>query len=50
MILQLRSRYGYSIFNSLLNEEPNLGDNMTGENNLTYSLTLLIYMHENEYD
>lgn len=43
MILQLRSRYGYSIFNSLLNEEPNLGDNMTGEKQscpLTYSINL----------
>ena len=49
MILQLRSRYSYSIFNSLLNEKPNLGDNMTGENNLIYSLTLLIYIQVNEY-
>lgn len=29
MILQLRSRYSYSIFNSLFYEEPDLGDNMT---------------------
>lgn len=42
MILQLRSRYSYSIFKKQFYEEPNLGDNMTGENNLTYSLTLLI--------
>ena len=50
MILQLRSRYSYSIFNGLFYEEPNLGDNMAGENNLTYSLTLLIYIQVNEYD
>ena len=37
-------------FNSLLNEKSNLGDNMAGENNLTYSLTLLIYIQVNEYD
>lgn len=50
MILQLRSKYGYSIFNSLLNEKSDLGDNMTGENNPAYSLTLLIYIQVNEYD
>ena len=50
MILHLRSRYSYSIFNSLFYEEPNLGDNMTGENNPVYSLTLLIYIQVNEYD
>lgn len=50
MILQLRSRYSYSIFNGLFYEEPNLGDNMTGENNLTYSFTLLFYMQVSEYD
>ena len=37
-------------FNSLSNEKLDLDDNMTGENNLTYSLTLLIYIQVNEYD
>lgn len=36
-------------FNSLLNEKSDLGDDMTGENNLIYSLTLLIYIQVNEY-
>jgi len=49
MILQLRSRYSYSIFNSFFYEEPNLGENMAGENNPAYSLTLLIYIQVNEY-
>lgn len=49
MILQLRSRYSYSIFNGLFYEEPNLGDNMAGENNLIYSLTLLFYVQVSEY-
>lgn len=31
MILQLRSRYSYFIFNSLFYEEPNLGDDMAEE-------------------
>lgn len=49
IILQSRSRYSYSIFKKQFYEEPNLGDNMAGENNLTYSLTLLIYIQVNEY-
>lgn len=44
MILQLRSRYSYSIFNSLFYEEPNLGDNMTGEKQ-SYLLTYFVNLY-----
>ena len=49
MILQLRSRYSYSIFNGLFYEEPNLNDNIIEEKQ-SYSLALLIYIQVNEYD
>lgn len=44
MILQLRSRYSYSIFNSLFYEEPDLGDNMAGEEQ-SYLLTYFIILY-----